>query len=379
MKHSQILKTAILILCTIGLLVSGYLSLSHYRVFTDITHQSFCAISNTLNCDTVSTSAWSVLLGVPLAVWGILAYGVFLWLFLLFETHADENNKPGLVLFLLAAGFCIYSLILAAISTFLIKSYCIMCMALYAVNFGLLITAYIRIRGQGFRAFIPRLKTETGIIFKHRGGIAGLGTLSAIALILIFFFPAYWNFDAAACLGPLPKGVTEDGHPYIGAKNPRLTIEEFTDYQCFQCKKMQFILRRLMAAHPDRFRIVHRHFPMDHEVNPLLKEPFHKGSGLMAMLAIYAGDKGRFWEMNDALFRLDLSKGEFKIADLLQEAGLDTTTPAAEIFTQEIWMRLREDIKTGLEHEITATPGYVIDGKSYTGQIPPEILKKTLE
>jgi len=43
-----------------GLAVSVYLTVSHYRVYTDISYSSFCAISKAINCDTVSQSSYSI-------------------------------------------------------------------------------------------------------------------------------------------------------------------------------------------------------------------------------------------------------------------------------------------------------------------------------
>ena len=61
-----------------GLADSVYLSISHYRVYTDIGYKSFCAISRTINCDTVSQSPFSIFLDVPVPVWGIIGYVFFL-------------------------------------------------------------------------------------------------------------------------------------------------------------------------------------------------------------------------------------------------------------------------------------------------------------
>ena len=105
---------------------------------------------------------------------------------------------------------------------------------------------------------------------------------------------------------------SEDGHPWIGAENPILTISEFSDYMCFQCKKMHFILRQLVQSYPDRIRMIHRHFPMDHAYNPLVKDPFHSGSGQMALIALYAQTKGQFWKVNDYLFGLASTKFRYK-------------------------------------------------------------------
>ena len=61
----------ITILALAGFVDSIYLSLSHYRVYTNIAYKSFCAISRSLNCDTVSQSPYAIFLGIPVAVWCI--------------------------------------------------------------------------------------------------------------------------------------------------------------------------------------------------------------------------------------------------------------------------------------------------------------------
>ncbi len=90
----------------------------------------------------------------------------------------------------------------------------------------------------------------------------------------------------------------------FGSETPKIIITEFSDYLCFQCRKMHTALRLLVDHYPDRIRLIHRHFPMDHEFNPLVKEPFHGGSGKMALIRLYAHQKDKFWEINDLLFKI---------------------------------------------------------------------------
>ena len=61
-------------LAVAGILDSIYLSISHYRIYTDIGYESFCAISRAINCDTVSQSPYAIFLGLPVPVWGVLGY-----------------------------------------------------------------------------------------------------------------------------------------------------------------------------------------------------------------------------------------------------------------------------------------------------------------
>jgi len=89
-----------------------------------------------------------------------------------------------------------------------------------------------------------------------------------------------------------------------GAARPALTVVEYSDYQCPHCRRGHDELRGLVREHPERVRLVHRDYPLDHHCNDLLKRPFHPQACRYAVLAHCAGEQGRFWEANDVLYSL---------------------------------------------------------------------------
>ena len=363
----------------IGLLVSTYLSYSHYRVYTDIGYKSFCAISKAINCDTVSQSTYAIFLGLPVAVWGIVGYLFFL-LFLVFAKTKDAGNRRvWTLLFLIAAAFTFYSIVLAAVSTFYIHSYCIMCLILYAVN--LLLLFYTHIVRSRFKSggLIDGLKKDIRFLKTKRSSAIGIFTPFFCGVIFVLiFFPVYWQLAPQVLLSKTVAGITKEGHPWIGAEDPKLIITEYTDYKCFQCKKMHFFLRQMIAKHPETIRLIHRNFPMDHSVNPIVKEPFHIGSGKMALMAIHAATRNKFWQMNDLLFEI---AGESDVIDLRELAArleMDLKPLARSLDDPATQQVLQKDILSALKLQISGTPAYVIDGEVFLAQIPPEIIKKAL-
>ena len=174
-------------------------------------------------------------------------------------------------------------------------------------------------------------------------------------------------------------GITQEGHPWIGAEHPKLVITEYTDYQCFQCKKMHYFIRQLIARYPEKIRLVHRHFPMDQEFNPIVKAPFHVGSGIMALLAISAVDDDRFWQMSDALFDIAGNHQNINIKELAQKVGIDFRHLTRGLNNRINRNRLQQDIISGLKLNINGTPAFIIDGKVYLAKIPPEIIEDALK
>ncbi len=364
----------VIVIVLVGLGDSIYLAFSHYWVHTDIGYQSFCAISHSLNCDTVAQSPYAILLGVPVSVWGIWGYGFFLSLLVFSWLKEANKSRMWTLLFLMALGFSLFSLFLAIVSTYWINSYCIMCILSYAVNLMLLYFSWLVNNRFGCEPFAKSVCLDVRYLLTYPKSLGVILSFFGIgAVLMIFFFPPYWQFEPLKISHEISRGMTENRHPWIGSEKPELVIEEFSDYMCLQCKKMHFFLRSMIQAYPEKIRLIHRHFPMDHTFNPIIKEPFHIGSAKLALVAIYFTEQGKFWEVNDVLFSLSRQTESINILDLAKQAGL--TLEDIKPVSQEsaLWKILQQDIEAGIEYKLTGTPGFVIDGKVYIGKIPASV------
>ena len=368
-----------MLLTLIGFIDSIYLAISHYRVYTDIGFKSFCAISRAINCDTVSQSPHAIMLNMPLAIWGVIGYTFILILEFIAGSKNAGKERIWSLIFWVTLIFSGHSVILAMISTYHIRSYCILCLVSYGVNLALLFYTWLirrRFSNCGLMAntqkdilFIWENRTKSALIF---------ATFFAAAIFTWAFFPNYWNFKPPRISADIPSGITALGYPWMGAENAVYEITEFADYQCFQCRKMHFFLRQLIAENPDKIKIIHRHYPMDHEFNPIVSEPFHVGSGKLALLAVFAASKNKFWQTNDLLYGIAGLKKPIGTKELANILNLDSIELARSINDRAIRHRVKHDIYTGNKLGITGTPAYVIEGEIYQGQIPPEIIKKIL-
>jgi uncharacterized membrane protein len=363
-----------------GLLNMLYSVFSHYRVHTDILYVSLCAVSEAINCDTVSQSMYSIFLGMPVPVWGVLGYGFFLILLSFAYLREAEHRRIWSLLFLTALFFSGYSLFLAYILKFQIKMYCIVCLAGYATNFALLYLVWIIRRRFPEKGFFSALKKDVFFLWRPwKIQTTILLVFFGVFSILPFVYPNYWHFSLPEMTADMNTGMTEDGDPWIGAENPELVITEYSDYMCFQCRKMHMYLRQIVAANPDKIRLVHRHFPMDPEFNPTLTGTFHPASGKLAIAATYAALENRFWQMNDLLYDIPKDVKTLDIRDLAQKGGVSFEGLAASRDIRQIRYKIKRDVLKGIELGVTGTPTYEVDGNLYEGRIPVELLKKSLE
>ena len=371
---------AVFIFLNLGLVNTIYLGWSHYKNYTDLTFNSFCALSQTINCDTVSQSPWSILLGLPLAYWGFFAYTLFLTIFLAVLCKKNGSEYLWYILCALGMAYSVAAVSFSYISTVKIKAHCILCLASHTISFALFFFSWIILR-RSFRISFP---TGLNKGFQYLLNSPSLLTSFLVLLTGLTFLklniPPYWLYTLPSSPLIASTGLTEDGNPWIGAENPTIIIHEYADYQCFQCSKMHLFLRQLTAENTGTIKLVHHHYPMDHEFNSIIvPRPFHIGSGKMAMIGIYAASKNKFWEMNDALYAMGREKQAFSTRKLAERSGFTSTELAAAIQHPQIREALLYDIRQGMKLGITGTPSYVIDGKVYQGTIPSDILRKIVQ
>lgn len=112
---------AIALLATAGTLVSAVSLYHHYK--TDKT--SYCDLRENFSCDIVNRSSYSIVLGVPVALIGILGYLLLLALGTLYRTKA-ETPVMLLIASLAGLGFAFY---LTYIERFVLSAWCILCLS----------------------------------------------------------------------------------------------------------------------------------------------------------------------------------------------------------------------------------------------------------
>jgi protein-disulfide isomerase len=134
-----------------------------------------------------------------------------------------------------------------------------------------------------------------------------------------------------------------------------------------------------MNRYPGKIKLIHRHFPMDSEFNPIVKIPFHEGSGKLSLLAIHAESEGKFWPVNDELYVQARQTNVIDVRAISDRLGLEKTISPHKLYAKSNLRKLNRDIVAGLKLGISGTPSFVIDGKVYDSQIPADILAHIIE
>src|SRR5664279_347237 len=217
-----------MVLCAVGLTLSILLERIHIKIHSDPAFHSFCSVDRTVNCDIVARSSYAVLLGVPVAVWGILGYVVAGFVAIWGARRRETRVAAGCALYL-ASAFTLTRVGLGAVSAFLISAVCLLCIATYGVNVLLLLCAIVAARNRGLRSSFA----EPWRALRSRRGVLSLVILVACAVLLIVVYPSYWkpaqSAERSTPTEPtVPHGIEPGGGHFIGAEKPAVTLLEFS-------------------------------------------------------------------------------------------------------------------------------------------------------
>jgi protein-disulfide isomerase len=327
---------------------------------------SFCAINEYVNCDRVALSPYSAVLGVPVALWGALGYGLALLLALAgLAPRRRREGWPAGLLVLLAGTFAALSIALAGISTLAIGALCILCTASWLVSFALLGAALRATRPEGVGAAV---RGDVALL-RERKGTALVLALAGLAIVLVVasLYPRSVSRAPAGGPGAAPPGA---GGGEMSSAGP-LVVVEYSDYECPACARAHVETKALLAGRTG-VRLVRRHFPLDSICNPALTRRMHPGACDLARVGICAEAQGKLEPTEDALFANQLARRP--VDEIVRAVGLDPKKLEACLAAPETEQRLQSDIQMGIRAGLKATPTFVVGGRLYPGAIPPEAL-----
>jgi uncharacterized membrane protein len=129
----QRLFSLVAILAVGGIVVSSVSLKHHYAT----SKTEFCDIGNTFNCDIVNRSEYSEILGIPVALIGMVGYAAVLGLA---TVYRERRETPSLVFAGAAAGLA-FALYLTYIEGRVLGVWCIMCLSSLALISGIAVVS----------------------------------------------------------------------------------------------------------------------------------------------------------------------------------------------------------------------------------------------
>lgn len=152
------------------------------------------------------------------------------------------------------------------------------------------------------------------------------------------------------------------GRPMKGNPNAKITLVEFSDFECPYCSRATGPVEEILKAYPNDVKVYFLHFPLS----------FHQKAMPAAIAAQCANQQGKFWPYHDKVFANQggLGGGDAQLETWATEAGLDAAKYKACVANPETKKFVEADMKQGELAGVRGTPSFYINGEPYENGVP---------
>jgi protein-disulfide isomerase len=163
-----------------------------------------------------------------------------------------------------------------------------------------------------------------------------------------------------------------DERQCTGPKDAKVTMVEFSDFECPACAAARPILEdyvKQRAATGNTLRLCWMAYPL----------PMHPHAMYAGQAALFARDAGKFWQLHDALFDNQLSISEDFIKQLVAKQGLDAKGFEKAITSKKYLEEIEAMKDAGKKAGVDSTPSIYLNGRKYTLGLSPESLSLAVD
>jgi protein-disulfide isomerase len=159
------------------------------------------------------------------------------------------------------------------------------------------------------------------------------------------------------------------GRPVKGGENAKVTIVEWSDFQCPFCRRVTPTLEQIHETYGDQVRVVFRHLPLS----------IHSKAPAAHAAAEAAHKQGKFWEMHDKIFENQRELSAEKFTAYATELGLDVDQYKKDVVSAEVKKRVDSDSSAAATLGVTGTPAFFVNGRYLSGAQPFASFKKLID
>jgi protein-disulfide isomerase len=167
-----------------------------------------------------------------------------------------------------------------------------------------------------------------------------------------------------------PVKIKTDGEPSKGPANAKITLIEFSDFQCPYCSKAVLQIDEVMNKFPKDVRLVYKQYPI---------ALIHSQAILAARASLAAHNQGKFWLMHDLLFANSNKLSRENILSWARQINLDMPKFTKDLDSKETEALVERDIKEADDIGVLGTPTVFVNGRHYNGELAPAEFGKVIE
>ena len=153
--------------------------------------------------------------------------------------------------------------------------------------------------------------------------------------------------------------------PFKGASDAKVTVIEFSDFQCPFCSKGAQVLSALEKKYGNKIKIAFKHYPL----------PFHAQARIAAEASMCANEQDTklFWKMHDAMFADQSKLDKDNLIATAKKIGAKEADFKACLESGKFKAKVDADVAEGAALGVKSTPTFYINGKLISGAQPLEV------
>lgn len=156
--------------------------------------------------------------------------------------------------------------------------------------------------------------------------------------------------------------LTEGARHKQATDSAKITVVEFSDFQCPACRAAEPLVEQLLATYPDDVALYYRHFPLDQ---------IHPNARAAARASEAAAAQEKFWEFHRELFanqeewsditsRDDLEQKFIEYAEVAEIEDVPAFVEALD--NDEVAQAVALDANLASELGLSGTPTFFVEG-----------------
>ncbi|MEA9357807.1 thioredoxin domain-containing protein [Bacteriovorax sp. PP10] len=159
--------------------------------------------------------------------------------------------------------------------------------------------------------------------------------------------------------------------PFKGGSDAKVTIVEFSDFQCPFCSKGAQVLSAIEKKYGNKVKIAFKHYPL----------PFHAQARIAAEASMCANEQDTklFWKMHDAMFADQSKLDKDNLIATAKKAGVKEAEFKACLESGKFKAKVDANVAEGGVIGIKSTPTFFINGKLISGAQPLEVFSEVID
>lgn len=167
------------------------------------------------------------------------------------------------------------------------------------------------------------------------------------------------------------KDVSAGDAPFMGGADAKVTIVEFSDFQCPFCARGAKLMTELKKKYGNKVKVAFKNFPL----------PFHNHAkkAAEAGLCAYEQNKDKFWKLHDKMFADQSGLNKDGLVAKAVSIGLDKKKFETCLSSGKHAARVNADMEEGKKVGVKSTPTFFVNGKMVNGAQPIEVFSELID